>query len=104
MPMTGPDDISVTTRTPHIRLGAELAAAIKGLREAAGDRGAGLDIAAAYQEPSLSDPATDVGRHRAAFDDLEQSGVNWLVIPGVGRTRDESVSFIARFGRDFCGR
>src|SRR6201996_4375375 len=55
MPMFGPEALFATTRTPSISAGDELAAAIAQLRADAGERGAALDVSAAYTDPSVHD-------------------------------------------------
>jgi probable F420-dependent oxidoreductase len=80
MPLTSPDDISATTRTPHLASLADLAHRIETLRELAGDRANEIEICAAYNDPTISNPTLDVNRHRDAFAALADIGVASLVV------------------------
>jgi probable F420-dependent oxidoreductase len=104
MPMFGPEALFTTTRTPSISAGDELAAAIAQLRADAGERGAGLDVSAAYTEPSVHDAGTDWGRHRDAIASLAAAGVTWVIVPGQAGTRDSCGAFIERFGKEIAGQ
>jgi len=103
IPMTGgPVEMYATTRTPQLGEGEELAGAIAQLRSDAGERGAALDIAVAYTDPSLHEPDADLGKHRDALTALEEVGANWVIVPGRSRTKAESVAFLERFGRELA--
>ncbi len=103
MPMLGPGWLFATVRTAAISGLDELAAAIAQLRADAGERGAALDISAAYTEPSVHDPDTDWGKHRDAIAALGEAGVTWVIVPGRAGTRDSSVTFLERFGKEIAG-
>ena len=99
LPMLGSEALFSTTRTATLSPGAELAEAIGQLRADAGPRGAQLDVAAPYIDPSVHDADTDWGKHRAAIEELETAGATWVMVPGRSGTRDESVAFLERFGK-----
>jgi probable F420-dependent oxidoreductase len=103
MPLTGPEQLFTTARTPALQEGAQLAEAIKDLRTAAGDRGAALDILITYND-SLGDGRSDAARHDEAFDALAAAGVTWVSVSGSSSSRDESLGFIEQFGTTYLGR
>jgi hypothetical protein len=82
--------------------GDELAAAIAQLRADAGERGADLDISAAYTEPSVHDADADWARHRDAIASLAAAGVTWVIVPGKAGPRDSCVAFLERFGKEIA--
>jgi alkanesulfonate monooxygenase SsuD/methylene tetrahydromethanopterin reductase-like flavin-dependent oxidoreductase (luciferase family) len=98
LPLLSYTDISVTTRTPNIGSVDELAAKIKALREQAGDRAAGLDVAAAYNDPTIWDPQPDVARHRDVFARMQDAGVTWFI---VSAPADRARAFIDAFAEQF---
>jgi hypothetical protein len=83
--------------------GDELAAAIAQLRADAGERGAALDVSAAYTEPSVHDADADWGKHRDAIASLAEAGVTWVIVPGRAGPRDSCVAFLERFGQEIAG-
>ncbi|MCW2896364.1 MAG: hypothetical protein JWO75_5853, partial [Actinomycetia bacterium] len=102
MPMLGPDWLFTTARTAAMSAGDELASAITQLRADAGERGAELDISAAYTEPSVHDAGTDWGKHRDAIASLAAAGVTWVIVPGHAGPRDSCVAFLERFGKEIA--
>ncbi len=104
MPMLGPDWLFTTARTASMSAGDQLAGAIAQLRADAGERGLGLDVSAAYTEPSVHDADPDWGRHRDALAALAAAGVTWVIVPGQAGTRDSSVAFLERFGKEIASQ
>jgi probable F420-dependent oxidoreductase len=102
MPLTGPEQLFTTARTPALQEGAQLADAIRDLRGAAGERGASLDVLMTYNA-SLRDGQTDETQHREAFDALAEAGVTWVSVSGPSDTREDSLRFIERFGTTYLG-
>jgi probable F420-dependent oxidoreductase len=102
LPMLGPETLFATTRTARLSSVAELAEAIRQLRDEAGPRGAGLDVAVAYSDPSVHDADADFGRHREAVDELGAAGATWVIVPGQAGRRDDSVAFLERFGKEIA--
>lgn len=103
MPLTGPDELFTTARTPALQEGAQLADAVTELRAAAGDRGASLDVLITYNS-SLGDGGSDATQHRDAFDALQAAGVTWASVSGASNSRRESLEFIDRFGSTYLSR
>jgi alkanesulfonate monooxygenase SsuD/methylene tetrahydromethanopterin reductase-like flavin-dependent oxidoreductase (luciferase family) len=99
LPMLGSQELFVTTRTASLSSAGELAAAISQLRADAGPRGAGLDVAVAYADPSLHDADADFGRHRAVLAELGEAGATWVIVPG---RSEEPAAFIERFGKEMA--
>jgi probable F420-dependent oxidoreductase len=99
LPMFGPRTLFATARTAAMSAGDELASAIAQLRADAGPRGAELDVVAPYPDSSVYDADADWGRHRAIVSSLAEAGATWVTVPGQPGTRDESVAFIDRFGK-----
>jgi probable F420-dependent oxidoreductase len=99
LPMFGPQTLFATARTAAMSAGDELASAIAQLRADAGPRGAELDVVVPYPDPGLYDANADWGRHRAIVSSLAEAGATWVMVPGRPGTRDESVAFIDRFGK-----
>jgi probable F420-dependent oxidoreductase len=102
MPLTGPEQLFTTARTPALKEGEELATAVRDLRAAAGDRGADLDVLITYND-SLGDGVSDAGRHRDAFNALAAAGVTWVSVSGSSGSPEESLGFIERFGKTYIG-
>jgi probable F420-dependent oxidoreductase len=100
MPLTGPEQLFTTARTPALQEGAQLAEAITDLRAAGGDRSAALDVLITYND-SLGDGHQDAARHREAFEALASAGVTWVSVSGASRSRSESLGFIEAFGRTY---
>jgi probable F420-dependent oxidoreductase len=103
MPLTGPEQLFTTARTPALQEGAQLAEAVTELRAAAGARGASLDVLITYNDP-LGDGRSDAARHQEAFDELASAGVTWVSVSGSSSSRAESLGFIERFGATYLGR
>jgi probable F420-dependent oxidoreductase len=103
LPLLGSATLFATTRTAEMSA-ADLPRAIAQLRADAGPRGKDLDVAVSYTEPSLHAANADFGRHRAAIAELEAAGATWVLIPGRGASREESVGFLKRFGAEIAAR
>ena len=103
MPLTGPVDISSTTRTPRIASWDELAVRIRELQRNASS-GASLDVAVAYTDPTIADPDGDTGRHRNALAALAAIGVTWVVVPGPSRPHPAAREFVERFASTYIAR
>jgi probable F420-dependent oxidoreductase len=100
MPMLGSQALFTTARTATMTAGDQLASTIAQLRADAGERGADLDVSAAYTEPSVHDAGTDWGRHRDAVASLAAAGVTWVIVPGQAGPRDSCVAFLERFSKE----
>ncbi|HEY6785686.1 MAG TPA: LLM class F420-dependent oxidoreductase [Trebonia sp.] len=100
MPMLGPEALFSTARTASISTDDELAASIAALHAEAGSRGDGLDVAVPYIDPSVHDPGTDWGKHRAAISALGEAGATWVIVPGQAGPPAETTGFLERFGKE----
>jgi probable F420-dependent oxidoreductase len=98
MPMSGPPELSVTTRTPQIRGRDGLADAISEVRDMAGPRGATLDVVVAYDDPSIARIGVDVSRHRDALAELEAIGVTWVALSAPSGDPAAALDHIAGIG------
>jgi len=101
MPLTGPVDISATTRTPRIDSVEDLGRRIRALREEAGDRADGIDVAVAYTDPTIARPEVDVERHRDALGRLEEVGATWIVLPAPPGTHPAPAEYLEAFARTY---
>jgi probable F420-dependent oxidoreductase len=99
LPMLGPETLFATARTPRLSSVADLAEAIKQMRDDAGPRGADLDVAVPYIDPAVHDSRADFGRHRAAIEELAGAGATWVIVPGRYVSGDDPGAFLERFGR-----
>lgn len=101
MPLTGPVELSTTARTAYLATIDDIGARIEQLREMAGERAGGLDIALAYTDPSIIDVDADIERHREALGHLEAIGVGWIVLPGPVGSPAASLEFIEAFAKHY---
>jgi probable F420-dependent oxidoreductase len=103
MPLTSAVDISATTRTPRIGSVDDLEGRIRALREEAGDRAAGIDIAVAYTDPTIAEPDVDIERHRDALGRLHEIGATWIVLPGPPGVYPATAELLESFARNYIG-
>jgi probable F420-dependent oxidoreductase len=104
MPLMGPPELNVTTRTPALSSLEDVAAAIVELRAAADDAGRdgdAIDVVLSYLDPTITSPAADADRHRAAFAEIEDAGVTWLVVGGATRSTPQTLEFLDAFGATY---
>jgi probable F420-dependent oxidoreductase len=101
MPLVGPPELAVTTRTPHLGTAADIAAKVGELRDLAGARAGGIDVAPAYVDPTIADPTADVERHREAFATLEAAGATWVIVTGATASTAATLEFLAAFGATY---
>jgi probable F420-dependent oxidoreductase len=101
LPLLGGKTLFATTRTAEMSA-ADLPEAIARLRADAGPRGADLDVAVSYTDPSLQAPDADLGPHREAIAGIEAAGATWVIIPGRGTSAEESTEFLKRFGAEIA--
>lgn len=100
MPLGGTKELSKTTRTPHIGSNEQLADQIAMLREAAGPRGASIDVVVGYGAHS-TDGWHEVNRHREGFADLARIGVTGVVVSAPSGQAPRATEFIAAFGETY---
>jgi probable F420-dependent oxidoreductase len=102
LPVLGTGEMFTTIRTSELASVSELAAAVTQLRADAGPRGASIDVGIGYPDHAIADQNADIGHHRAAFAELAEAGVTWLMFAGPsGATREETAAFLERLGRDY---
>jgi hypothetical protein len=104
MPLMGPPELNVTTRTPALSSLADVAVAIAELRAAADDAGRdgdAIDVVLSYLDPTITSPAAGADRHRAAFAAIADAGVTWLVVGGATRSTSQTLEFLDAFGATY---
>lgn len=101
MPLTGPDEMFATTRTPAPGTLAELTASIEEIERGAAARSVKLDFAMAYTDPSLANPRADFDRRREAFARFEAAGFTTLIVNRPSAPRGEILEFIAEFAETY---
>jgi probable F420-dependent oxidoreductase len=104
MPLMGPPELNVTTRTPALSSLADVAAAIAELRAAASEAGRdgdAIDVVLSYLDPTITSPTADADRHRAAFAEIAGAGVTWLVVGGATRSTSQTLEFLDAFGATY---
>jgi alkanesulfonate monooxygenase SsuD/methylene tetrahydromethanopterin reductase-like flavin-dependent oxidoreductase (luciferase family) len=102
LPVLGTGEMFTTIRTSELASVSELAAAVTQLRDEAGPRGASIDVGIGYPDHAITEEKADTGRHRDGFAELAEAGVSWLMFSGPsGATRDETVAFLERLGRNY---
>src|SRR4051794_23988686 len=82
MPLVGAPELATTARTAYLGSLHEIGAKIGEMRDMAGDRAAGIDVALAYVDRSIADPRADVERHREFLGRAEEIGVSWIIVEG----------------------
>ncbi len=97
MPLIGPDEMYVTTRTPDPGSLEQIGARIKEIQAAAADRGEPIDLALPYLDPSIARPDVDVERHREALGRFEEIGATWVVVNRPTGSRSELLEFVEAF-------
>jgi probable F420-dependent oxidoreductase len=102
MPMPGGPELSTTARTPQItdnHMLADMIAEVQ--RDATAVGRSPIDIAWAYHDPGIQEPAVDADRHREAFDALGKMGVTCLVVTAKSRYAKATLAFIEAFGATY---
>ena len=103
MPMGGPPELATTTRTAHLGGLDDVAAAIRELRDLAGERAGQIDVMLVYADASILDPACDVERHRDMLGQMAATGATWVSFAFDIPTAEQTSEFIERFGDAFLG-
>jgi probable F420-dependent oxidoreductase len=103
MPMIGPPTMAATTRTPHLAGLDDVAAAIRSMREQAGERAEELDVMLLYGDDSILEVGRDTERHREAFGRMAEMGVTWVSFAWDFSSRAETHDFIDGFGATYLG-
>jgi len=101
MPLVLPPEMMPTVRTASPPGLEQLAEQIARMRDVAAARGATIDVACQYKEPSLqTHPGRDMDAHREAIAALEHAGANWIVITGLTSQRSATLEFMEAFAED----
>lgn len=101
MPLTGTAEMAATTRSPHLESIESISSRLAILRDLAGDRFDALDIAIAYNDPTIHQPAVDVERHRDALAAYHELGATWIIVPGPTGEHPIARDFIEAFAQDY---
>jgi probable F420-dependent oxidoreductase len=101
MPFMVSGEVARTTRTPALDSVAVLRDQIADLRAQAGDRAGEIEIALAYDDPAIHRPTEDVERHRAAFAELAEAGVDWIAVTARPGAPSELLEFAQAFGETY---
>jgi hypothetical protein len=103
MPMFGPPELSVTTRTVAISSLAELADMIRQVRDAAAAAGRTdtIDVLYSYQDASIRSPAAEPDRHREAFAEIEKAGVTSVLVSSPTHVPAATLEFLEAFGSTY---
>lgn len=103
MPMIGSAELSRTTQTPMLGSFSDVAAAIREVAHAAEDAGRTepLDFLCSYGDPSIEQPTVDADRHRAAFAEMEEAGLTWVIVSHPRADPAAIVEFLDAFGATY---
>jgi probable F420-dependent oxidoreductase len=103
MPMIGPPEMATTTRTAHLSGLDDIAAAVRELRDLAGERADEIDVMVLYSDDSILRPGVDVERHRDTLGRLAELGSTWVSFAWDFSAQSETLDFIAEFGSTYLG-
>ncbi len=98
MPMSGPPEMASTTRTAHFSGLDEIGAAVRELKEQAGDRAEEIDVMVLYTDDSILRAGVDVERHREALGRIAEIGASWVSFAWDFSTQAETLAFVDSFG------
>ena len=103
MPMPGPPEMAATTRTAHLGGLADIAVAIRDIKDAAGERAAELDFMILYTDDSILRPDVEVDRHLEALAAIRDAGATWVSFAWDFSTQAETLEFVQGFGETYLG-
>lgn len=103
MPMTGSPELATTTRTAPLADLDEVGAAIREVKDAAGDRADELDVMVLYTDESILDTGRDVERHRDQLGRMRDAGATWVSFAFDLPTEERTHAFIEDFAREHLG-
>ena len=104
MPMSGPREMSKTVRTAHLAGLDDIGAAVRELKEMAGDRADEIDVMVLYTDASILDPGKDVERHRETLGRIAASGATWVSFAWDFSTQAETLDFVDGFASTYLGQ
>jgi hypothetical protein len=103
MPMSGPPEMATTTRTAHFNGLDDIAAAIRELKEMAGERAGEIDVMVLYTDDSILKTGVDVERHRDVLGRIRDAGATWVSFAWDFSTEAETLAFVDGFASDHLG-
>jgi probable F420-dependent oxidoreductase len=98
-PVTG--EMARTTRTPVLDSIDTLRTQIADLREQAGSRAGDIEVAFAYHDPGIHEPTSDVERHRDAFAEMADAGIDWVAVTAQPGEPARLLDFAQAFGATY---
>ena len=101
--MIGSAELSKTTQTPMLGSFADVAVAIREVKQAADDAGRTdpLDFLCSYADATIHDPTAEADRHREAFATMEDAGLTWAIVSHPRGEPAETREFIEAFGATY---
>jgi probable F420-dependent oxidoreductase len=103
MPMSGPPEMATTTRTAHFSGLDDIAAAVRDLKEMAGERADEIDVMVLYTDDSILQNGKDVERHREALGRIAEIGATWVSFAWDFSTQAETLAFVDGFAEHHLG-
>ena len=100
MPLLGPAEMAVTTRTHHLDSLESVAERLDVLRDLAGDRMASIEISVP-NHGALSDTTTNVERLRDYFGQLGELGVGWVNVAAPWAAHPAPLDYVQAFAAAF---
>ena len=91
--------MAATTRTAHLAGLDEIGAAIRELKEMAGDRAGEIDVMVLYTDESILQVGKDVERHREALGRIAEIGATWVSFAWDFSLQSETLDFVDAFQR-----
>jgi probable F420-dependent oxidoreductase len=103
MPMTGSAELAATTRTATMAGLDDVAAAVREIRDAAGERGDEIDVMILYTDESILQAGVDVERHRDELGRMRDAGATWVSFAFDLPTEAATLEFVDGFAQSFLG-
>jgi probable F420-dependent oxidoreductase len=103
MPMSGPPEMATTTRTAHFSGLDDIGAAVRELKELAGDRADEIDVMVLYTDDSILQNGKDVERHRDTLGRIAEIGATWVSFAWDFSTQAETLAFVDGFAEHHLG-
>lgn len=103
MPMSGPPEMATTTRTAHLGGLDDIAAAVREMKDMAGDRADDLDVMILYTDDSILEPGRDVERHRDMLGRMREAGATWVSFAWDFSTQAETLAWVEGFAEHHLG-
>ena len=103
MPMTGSSELFTTTRTAQLADLDDVAAAVRELKELAGNHADDIDILILYTDASVLDTDRDVERHRDALARIRDVGATWVSFAFEFTEQARTIDFLEGFAATYLG-